>query len=93
MWMLNFIWKQKIPYIRITDDEIMLFKNIAYSPKVINKNDIQKINVETWTNYSYKAYIFLKNGKKIGISFSSLHDDDKEDLVDALTQLVGVDKK
>jgi hypothetical protein len=93
IYALIYIWRQKFPYIRITGDEIILFKNITYSPKVINKNEIQKINVETWTNYPYKAYIFLKSGKKIEIFFSSFHDDDKEDLVDALTQLVGVDKK
>jgi beta propeller repeat protein len=93
IYVLIYIWRQKIPYIRITDDEIIFFKNIAYSPKVINKNDIQKINVETWTNCPYKAHIFLKSGKKIEIFFSSFHEDDKEDLVDALIQLVGVDKK
>ena len=87
-FVLHFIWNKKFPSIRITYDEIIFFETLGRFPTVVKQNAIQKINVQTWTDFPYKAELLLSDGKKIFINFSSIDKKDREDLIQALTQVV-----
>ena len=84
---LHFIWNRKFPSIRITHDELIFFEILGRTPTVVKQNAIQKINIQTWTDFPYKAELLLSDGKKIFIDFSSIDKKDREDLIQALTQV------
>lgn len=81
-------WNKKFPYIRITQDEIMLFETSGHRPRVVKRDAVQKVIIQTWTDLPYKAELLLSNGKKMEIDFSSIDGRDKEDLIQTLRQLV-----
>ncbi|KYK31897.1 MAG: hypothetical protein AYK19_03540 [Theionarchaea archaeon DG-70-1] len=87
-WGFNCFWVKKTPYIRITDKEIIFFLSLPAKPKVVNRNTIQKVDVQTWTDMPYKAALSLTNGKKMTIDFSSVAKEDKEDLIQTLKEFM-----
>lgn len=88
LWSFNYFWVRKTPYIRITTDEIIFFLSLPAKPTVVNRDTIQKVNVQTWTDIPYKAALLLSNGKKMTIDFSSVAKEDKEDLIQALKEFM-----
>ncbi|KYK31900.1 MAG: hypothetical protein HXS48_03920 [Theionarchaea archaeon] len=86
---LNYFWSKRIPYLRITNDEIMIFKTMGRKPKVVRRDTIRKINIQTWPDLPYKADLLLSNNKKVEIEFSSIVEEDRKDLIQALRGVVG----
>jgi beta propeller repeat protein len=91
-WGINYFWIKKIPFIRITKDEIMVFKDPMHKPEIIKWSDIQKINVQTWTDIPYKLELSLSNGKKTKIDISPIVDEQKEDFIRTLKQFIREDQ-
>lgn len=88
-WIAYYSWSEKIPYIRIAHDEIKLFSVLGKKPAVIKRDGVRKIVFETWTDLPYKAALLLSDDRKVEIEFSSVAEEDKKDLVQALKEFMG----
>ena len=87
-WIAYYSWSKKIPYIRIVHDEIKLFSVLGKKPTVVKRDTVRKIVLETWTDLPYKAALMLQDNKKVEIEFSSIAEEDKKDLVQALKEFM-----
>ena len=72
----------KIPYIRITDDKIMVFTSACRKPKIIPWNMVKDINFHV----KDKIELHLSNGKKVTLHMYLLDVDFEVLLVQALKQ-------
>jgi hypothetical protein len=70
----------------------MVFKDPMHKPEIIKWSDIQKINVQTWTDIPYKLELSLSNGKKTKIDISPIVDEQKEDFIRTLKQFIREDQ-
>jgi hypothetical protein len=70
----------------------MVFKDPMHKPEIIKWSDIQKINVQTWTDIPYKLELSLSNGKKTKIDISPIVDEQKEDFIHTLKQFIREDQ-
>lgn len=81
-------WRKKIPYIRTTADEIMLFPRRPGNPVTMAWNTIQKAHVEVWTDIPSSVQLFLSNGKKVKIDLYDISGKDREDFIQTLKQFI-----
>ena len=77
-----FLWGRKTPCVRITRDEIMVFPNLPRTPKFIQWNSVEKINLKRMG----RLEILLADNKKIKIPLSHVDKQDRDDLVRELQQ-------
>lgn len=80
LWFINFLWSRRTPYIRITNDGIMLFPAMARSPRVIKWDTVQKIDCTG----KKKLIMQLTTGKKVRISLYSINGKERESLIRVL---------
>jgi len=74
------LWCKKTPYIRITNDNIVVFSTMILKPKVVEVDTIEDIDFSV----EDKIFLLLKNGKKVKIKFSLVHADEDLLLIKAL---------
>ncbi len=83
-----FFWKKRIPYIRVTDDGIVLFQHESGKPLRIAWNTIQKAHVEPWTDLPSRVELFLSTGEEIKLDLKNIRKEDREDFVQTLRQFI-----
>lgn len=86
-YLSTYYWYKKVPYIRVTSDEINIFSKVGKNPETIKKYMIQEITVQTWTELPYVAEILLSSGEKVKIDFSSIHESERMELIQTLGQI------
>ncbi len=81
-------WKKRIPRIRVTDEEIIVFPDRPGKPQTAAWNTVQKVHIEVWTDIPSRIELFLSNGKKVKINLSNIDREDREDFIQTLKQFV-----
>ena len=81
--LFNSLCNRKVPYLRITDDKIMIFPSKIWRPKIISWNTVSNIDF----HLKNKIELMLSNGKKVKIKMSSLSVDDDVQVIQKLKQV------
>ena len=81
--LFNSLCNRKVPYLRITDDKIMIFPSKIWRPKIIPWNIVSNIDF----HLKNKIELILSNGKKVKIKMSSLSVDDEVQVIQKLKQV------
>ena len=66
LWTLLYNWNRKVPYMRLTQDEVMFFLAMARCPNFIRRERIQQIRIE-----KKKLYIRVAGERPVAIRFPS----------------------
>jgi beta propeller repeat protein len=85
LYRLNYM---RTPYIRVCDDELLLFKEPGPELTRIPLNTINKAVVETWTEIPSKVRLYLKDGKFAEIDLSSMKKGEDKQFLEILPELV-----
>lgn len=85
---ITFFLKKRIPYIRVTDDGIVLFEHESGKPVSIAWNTIQKAHVEPQTGLPSRVELFLSTGEEIKLDLKKMWKEDRGDFVQTLEQFI-----
>ena len=75
-----FLWGRATPYVRITTGEIMVFPSLPRTPKFIQWDSVEKINLKRMG----RLEILLSGNRKVKIPLSHVDRQDRDNLVTEL---------
>jgi TolB protein len=78
---------KRIPYIRMSQDKILIFEGSKKEPRIIEGKNIEKIIIETWTEIPSKVVLLLSDGE-VTIDLNPIRKEDKERFLRALEHLI-----
>ncbi|MBU7016642.1 MAG: hypothetical protein HXS44_03985 [Theionarchaea archaeon] len=87
-WGFNIYWVKKIPYIRITDYEIIIFPSTPGKPTAAGWNAIKNAHIELWTDIPSRIELFLSDNRKIWIDLSDICEKERDGFIQTLTQFI-----
>lgn len=76
-----------IPYIILTDNDITILKNPRSKLITILLSEIEKINVETWTDIPSRVKLQLSKGDDVVINLDNLKIDQRELFIKSLNKI------
>lgn len=91
-FLICYVWARRTPNIRITDDQIVLFKGKT-KPRMINIDAVKNVYVRKWINILYRVDVLLSDDTEEKIPIFFLNEKDKEELIKTLNKYSCVDRK
>jgi beta propeller repeat protein len=88
VWGFNIYWTKKIPYIRITDYEIIIFPSTPNNPTITAWQTILNAHIELWTDIPSRIELFLLDNKKIWIDLSDIDEKERDDFIQTFIQFI-----
>ena len=84
LWFINFSWRSLNPFLRITQEELIIFRSALLKPKKIKWETIKEIDEKG--AFSFK--LILTNGKKIKISWMEFNKDDRKNIIPTIKEIL-----
>jgi beta propeller repeat protein len=91
---IYYFWSRRTPYIRLTTDEIMIFRSMGRKPTVVNLGSIKSVSVQTWVDIPYRIDVSVSDNTqqpeehtRVHIGILSLKERDKAELIQVVTQV------
>ncbi len=81
-WLFVSFWSWKIPYLYMTEDEIILLENVGRKPRTIEWNTVKEISI-----VPSRVELFLSTNERIGIDLPDIHEEDREAFVQTLKEI------